>query len=56
MTINKKNSGPLLNKFTDINMNNKYLARLDIKSLHTKIPIDRCIERLHNHLQKSNST
>ena len=37
-------------------MNYKYLASLDIKSLYTKIPVDRCIERLHNHLRKSNST
>ena len=37
-------------------MNNKYLASLDIKSLYTNIVVDRCIERLHNHLRKSNST
>ena len=37
-------------------MNKKYLASLDIKSLHTNILVDRCIKRLHNHLLKSNST
>ena len=37
-------------------MNNKYLGSLDIKSLYTNIPVGRCIERLHNHLRKSNST
>ena len=37
-------------------MNNKYLTSLDIKSLYTNIPVDKCIERLHNLLQKSNST
>ena len=37
-------------------MNNKYLAHLDIKSLYTNIPVDRCIECLHDHLRKSNST
>ena len=37
-------------------MNNKYLASLDIKSLYTNIPVDKCIERLHNQRQKSNST
>ena len=51
-----KSSGSLLNKLTDIDMNNKYLASLDIKSLYTNIPVDRYTEHLHNHLQKSNST
>ena len=51
-----KNSRSLLNKLTDIDMNSKYLASLDIKSLYTNIPVDRCIEHLHNHLWKSNST
>ena len=37
-------------------MTNKYLPSLDIKSLYTNIPVDRCIERLHYHLRKSNST
>ena len=37
-------------------MNNIYLASLDIKSLYTNILVDKCIERLHNHLRKSNST
>ena len=51
-----KNSGSLLNKLNDIDMNNKYLASLDIKSLYTNIPVDRCIVCLHNHLQISNFT
>ena len=50
-----KNSGSLLDQQTDIDMN-KYLSSLDIKSLYTNIPVDKCIERLHNHLRKSNST
>ena len=37
-------------------MNNKYLGSLDIKSLYTNIPVDKCIERLHNYLRKSNTT
>ena len=36
-------------------MNNKYLASLDIKSLYTNISVDKCIERLYNHLRESNS-
>ena len=36
-------------------MNNKYLASLDIKSLYTNILVDKCIESLHNHFQKSNT-
>ena len=51
-----KNSRSQLNQLSDIDMNNKYLASLDIKSLYTNIPVDRCIERLHNHLRKSNTT
>ena len=51
-----KNSGSLLNKLTDINMNNNYLASFDIKSLYINIPVNRCIERLQNHLRKSNTT
>ena len=51
-----KNSRLLLNQLTDIDMNNKYLACLDIKSLYTNIPVDKCIEHQHNHLRKSNST
>ena len=37
-------------------MHNKYLASLDIKSLYTNIPVDKCIERMHNYLRKSNTT
>ena len=37
-------------------MNSKYLASLDIKSLYTNIPVDKCIECLHNYLWKSNTT
>ena len=51
-----KNSRSLLSKLTDIDMNNKYLANLDIKSLYTNLPFDRCIECLHNPLRKSNYT
>ena len=51
-----KNSGSLLNKLTDIDMHNKYLPSLDIKSLYTNIPVDKCIECLHNYLRKSNTT
>ena len=43
-----------LNKLTEIDMNNKYLASLYIKSLYTYIPVDRCIEHLHNYLRKFN--
>ena len=51
-----KSFGSLLNQLTDIDMNNKYLASLHIKSLYTNIAVDRCIERLHNYLRKSNTT
>ena len=37
-------------------MHNKYLGSLDIKSLYTNIPVDKCIERLHNYLGKSSTT
>ena len=50
-----KNFGSLLNKLTDIDMHNKYLASLDIQSLYTNIPVDKCIERLHKYLRKSNT-
>ena len=50
-----RNSGSLLNWLTDIDMNHKYLASLDIKSLYTNIPVDKCIECLHNHLRISNT-
>ena len=54
--VHIKNSRSLLNKLTDIDMNSKYFASLDIKSFYTNIPVDRCIECLHNHLRKFNST
>ena len=46
-----KNSGSLLNQQTDIDMNNKYLARFDIKSLFINIPVGKCIDLLHNNLK-----
>ena len=36
-------------------MKNKFLARLDIKSQYINVPIDRLIERLENHLRKTNT-
>ena len=37
-------------------MHNKYLFSVDIKSLYTNIPVDKCIERQHNYLRKFNTT
>ena len=39
-----KNSGDLLLKINNINMENKSLANLDIKSLYTFIPVNKCIK------------
>ena len=36
-------------------MENKCLFSLDIKSLYTNIPVNRCIERLDNQLRKTNT-
>jgi len=49
-----KNSNDLINKIKNINMQNKLLSSLDIKSLYTNIPVNKCITRLENHLKKSN--
>ena len=34
-----KNTSDLLNKINNINIENKYLASIDIKSLYTNIPV-----------------
>ena len=38
ITNSYKNSGDLFNKINNLNMENKSLASLEIKSLYTKIP------------------
>ena len=48
-------SGSYLNKIININMKNKSLASLDIKFLHTNVLIDKWIERLENHLGKTDT-
>ena len=47
------NSGSL-NKIININVKNKSLTSLDIKSLFTSIPVDKCIKHLMNYLRKTN--
>ena len=49
--------GDLMTKFPKINIRDKKLASLDIKSLYTNIPINKCFNHLRNYLknQKSNS-
>ena len=49
------NSGSHLNKIIRINMTNKFLASLDIRSLNTNIPVDKCVELLDNQLRKTNT-
>ena len=51
-----KNPSSLL-KSIDINIkkNNKYLASLNIKSLYSNTPVNRCIECLDNYLRKTNA-
>ena len=49
------NSGSLFNKIININMKNKSLTSLDIKSLYANVPVDKRIERLENHLKKTNT-
>ena len=41
-----KNSGDLINKIKDINVENKQLASLDVVSLYTNIPVDKCLNEL----------
>ena len=47
------NSASLFNKIININTKNKFLVCVDIKSLHTNIPVDKCIKRQENHLKKT---
>ena len=51
-----RNSGDLLNKINNLNMENKSLASLDIKSLYTNISVKKYIRRLEIHLKKTNIT
>ena len=37
----------------DINIENKFLGSLDIKSLYTIIPVTKCIKRFEFHLKKN---
>ena len=48
-----KNSGDLLHKLTNIDIQNKRLASLDIKSLYTNIPVKKCLELLKKHLSSN---
>ena len=50
------NCGSLLNKIININMKNKSLTSLDIKSLYTNITVAKCIKHLENHIWKTNVT
>ena len=49
-----KNSGDLLNNINNLDMENKSLESLDIKSLFTNIPVKKCIKHLEIHLKKTN--
>ena len=43
-----KNSGDLLRKINNINIENKSLGSLNIKLLYTNIPVNKCIKYLEN--------
>ncbi len=51
-----ESSSDLLYKINNINMENKSLATVDIKSLYTNIPVNKCIERLEIHHKKTKIT
>ena len=48
-----KNSSDLLNKITNIIMENKLLAILNVKLLYTNILVNKCVKRLEIHPKKS---
>lgn len=48
-----KNSGELLNKLKNIDIKNKYMASLDIKSLYTNISIDPTKEKKNPNKSKN---
>ena len=45
-----KNSGDLIQKLHNLNVENKLLASLDVKSLYTNIPVKKCLSLLKKHL------
>ena len=45
-----KNSGDLIQKLQDIDMTDKLMASLDVTSLYTNIPVEKCIDKLETHL------
>ena len=53
-TSHIKNSGDLLNKIKNINIQNKTMNSLDIISLYTNVPIKKCLNLLLKHLKKIN--
>ena len=49
------NSGDLITKLNKINSKNMRLASLDIKSLYTNVPVNKCLNLLSAHLKRSNT-
>ena len=47
------NSGDLLKKLKNTNITNMSLASLDVQSLYTNVPVDKCLDRLRTHLEKT---
>ena len=51
-----RHSGHLLEQIRNINTNDMLLASLDVESLYTNIPVDKCLEALRDHLKKTKPT
>ena len=50
-----KNFGDLLNKINNLNMENIFLAGLDIKSFYTNIPVCKYMKCSEIHIKKTNN-
>ena len=48
-----RHSGHLLDKIRNIDTTNMSLASLDVQSLYTNIPVDKCLESLRDHLKNT---
>ena len=51
-----RHSGHLLEQIRNIDTNNMSLASLDVESLYTNIPVDKCLDALRDHLKKTKPT
>ena len=54
-TSHLKNSGDLINRIRDLNMENKLMASLDVTSLYTNIPVKKCLDSLNTYLNETNT-